>query len=99
MAKTLPQGREAGREQFRRAEKIFRKDGEALRGIGGGIGVNAGGAFPYQIYLILNVVHRRVEIVLPAGDFAQWDQRHPAGPIAIPRIKLMRHLMHHKVKA
>jgi hypothetical protein len=24
MAKTLPQGREAGREQFRRAEKIFR---------------------------------------------------------------------------
>ncbi len=46
VAKTLPQGGEAGREQLGRAEKIFREDGKALRGVGGGIGVNAGGAFP-----------------------------------------------------
>ena len=64
VAKTLPQGGEAGREQLGRAEKIFREDGKALRGVGGGIGVNAGGAFPHQVYLILNIVHCRVEIVL-----------------------------------
>lgn len=86
VAKTLPQGREARREQFRRTEKIFREDSKALCGIGGGIGVNTGGAFADQIYLILNVVHRGVEIVLPAGNFTQRDKRHAAGPVAVPRI-------------
>lgn len=99
VAKTLPQGREARREQFGRTEKIFREDSKAFCGIGGGLGVNTGGAFAYQIYLILNVVHRGVEIVLPAGNFTQRDKRHAAGPVAVPRIKLMRHFMHHKVKA
>ncbi|KZQ61231.1 hypothetical protein A3N43_19580 [Klebsiella aerogenes] len=53
VAKTLPQGREARREQFRRTEKIFREDSKALCGIGGGIGVNTGGAFADQIYLVM----------------------------------------------
>ena len=90
LAETLPQRREAGREELGRAEEILRQHRKALGRVGCRIGVNAGRAFADQVYFILNVIHRRVQIVLPARHLAKRDQRYSAGAIAVAGIELMR---------
>ena len=83
LAKTLPQCREARGKKLRCAKEILGQHRKALGGIGRGVGINAGRAFTHQVDLILNVFHRRVQVVLPARDLAKRDPRDAAGAIAV----------------
>ncbi len=39
-----------------------------------------------------------MQVVLPTGDFTQWDKRNTAGAIAVAGIKLMCHFVNNQVK-
>ena len=99
LAKALPQRREARSEKLRRAKEVLGKHRKALGGISCGVGINAGRTLANQVYFILNVFHRRVQVVLPARDVAQRDHRHAAGAIAVAGIQLVRHFVNNQVEA